>query len=142
MGFDFNPSPELMQKANMAKTPEELLALAKENGMDITPEQAREYFARLHKTGELEDDELENVAGGGCYKGDKLVVTPEYTCNHWTCKYCGQEIVIIHYGNGGCPTHKCSNGKVAGGPFACKNCKCMHYKSALMLCYHPAKRKQ
>lgn len=43
----------------------ELLALAKENGIEMTEEQAKEYFAKLNtKTGELADDELDNVSGG------------------------------------------------------------------------------
>ena len=59
---------ELLAKAKETKTPEELLALAKENGAELTEESAKAYFDRLHpQTGELSDDELDNVAGGGCY---------------------------------------------------------------------------
>ena len=58
---------ELIAKAKQAKTPEELLALAKENGVELTEESAKSYFNQLNpKTGELADDELDNVAGGGC----------------------------------------------------------------------------
>ena len=58
---------ELVNKARKAKSVEELLALAKENGIELTNEQAKEYFAQLNPTkGELSDDELEDVAGGGC----------------------------------------------------------------------------
>lgn len=57
---------ELIAKAKQAKSPEELMALAKENGIDITEEIANEYFGRLHPAlGELSDEELDNVAGGG-----------------------------------------------------------------------------
>ena len=60
-------TPELIEKAKSAKTPEELMALAKENGMELTEESAKAYFEQLNpKTGELSDDELNNVAGGGC----------------------------------------------------------------------------
>ena len=46
-------TPELIEKAKSAKTPEELLALAKENGMELTEESAKAYFDRLHPlTGE------------------------------------------------------------------------------------------
>ena len=38
----------------------------KENGVEMTEEQAKTYFAELNKEGELSDDELENVAGAGC----------------------------------------------------------------------------
>ena len=58
---------ELLAKAKNAKTPEELIALAKENGTEMTEESAKAYFHQLNpKTGELSDDELDNVAGGGC----------------------------------------------------------------------------
>ena len=53
---------ELVNKARKAKSVEELLALAKENGIELTDEQAKEYFAQLNPTkGELSDDELEDV---------------------------------------------------------------------------------
>lgn len=62
---------ELILKAKGAKTPEELMALAKENGMELTDETAKTYFAKLHPAaGELPDDELDNVAGGGCSAKD------------------------------------------------------------------------
>ena len=58
---------ELIAKAKHAKSPEELMALAKENGVELTEESAKSYFNQLNpKTGELADDELDNVAGGGC----------------------------------------------------------------------------
>ena len=58
---------ELIAKAKEAKTPEELMVLAKENNMELTEESAQVYFNQLNpKTGELSDDELDNVAGGGC----------------------------------------------------------------------------
>ena len=51
---------ELIQKAKEAKTPEELMVLAKENGIELTGESANTYFEQLHpKTGELSDEELE-----------------------------------------------------------------------------------
>ena len=56
---------ELLEKAKQAKTPEEIAALAKENGIELTPEEANTYFAQLNpKSGELSDDELDSVAGG------------------------------------------------------------------------------
>ena len=59
---------ELLAKAKETKTPEELLALAKENGAELTEESAKAYFDRLHpQTSELSDSELDNVSGGGCY---------------------------------------------------------------------------
>ena len=59
-------SEELIAKAKGTKTPEELAALAKESSIDLTEEETKAYFEQLHpKTGELSDDELDNVAGGG-----------------------------------------------------------------------------
>ena len=39
---------ELLAKAKEAKTPEELIALAKENGMELTEESAKAYLDLLH----------------------------------------------------------------------------------------------
>ncbi|MFA9465802.1 MAG: hypothetical protein ACERKN_16090 [Velocimicrobium sp.] len=61
-----NFNQELIAKAKEAKTKEELLTIAKENGEDITAEQADTYFELLNKiSGELADEDLDNVAGGG-----------------------------------------------------------------------------
>lgn len=75
-------SEELIAKAKGTKTPEELAALAKESSIDLTEEEAKAYFEQLHpKTGELSDDELDNVAGGGCHtKGGYLLTTAGYRC--------------------------------------------------------------
>ncbi len=82
-------TPELREKAKQAKTPEELAALAKENGIELTPEEANTYFAQLNpKTGELADDELESVAGGRkcgtIYDHGKPVITALNTCEYFT----------------------------------------------------------
>ena len=59
-----NFTPEQLKKAKTAKSVEELIALAKENGLELTEEEAKKYFAELHKEGELADEELDNVSGG------------------------------------------------------------------------------
>lgn len=98
---------ELIAKAKEAKTAEELMALAKESGEEITEESAKAYFDLLNpKTGELSDEELDNVAGGGCYSdGGRLKTTSGYRCKHYAdgqstygikgtccrCKYWGVE---------------------------------------------------
>ena len=76
---------ELIAKAKEAKSPEELMALAKENGIELTEEAASTYFNQLNpKMGELADDELDNVAGGGCYSsGGRLKTTCGYKCKHY-----------------------------------------------------------
>ena len=66
-----NISKELLEKAKTAKSAEELLAMAKAENIEMTAEEAAKYFAELHKTGELSDEELDNVAGGRlCSPGD------------------------------------------------------------------------
>ena len=56
---------ELVAKAKEAKTSEELMALAKEAGIELTEESAALAFEQLNsKTGELSDSELDNVSGG------------------------------------------------------------------------------
>ena len=61
---------ELIAKAKEAKSAEELLALAKENGYSLTEEEAQNYFNQFHDTCEFSDDELDQV-GGGCGKKDE-----------------------------------------------------------------------
>ena len=58
-------SKELLEKAKSAKSAEELLKLAKAEGVELTAEQAAKAFAELNKAGELSDEELDNVAGAG-----------------------------------------------------------------------------
>lgn len=58
---------ELITKAKAAKSVEDLLELAKASNVELSEEQAKEYFAKLNPTkGELSDDELDDVSGGGC----------------------------------------------------------------------------
>lgn len=80
----------IIEKAKDAKTPEELLTLAKENNIELSAKEAGAYFARLHKIGELSDDELDNVSGGGCGEpsdppkfktGDHVLKEGLYVCN-------------------------------------------------------------
>ena len=59
-----NISNELLEKAKKAKSAEELLEVAKSENIEFSPEQVDKVYAELHKTGELSDDELDNVAGG------------------------------------------------------------------------------
>ncbi len=62
---------ELILKAKKAENPEELARIAKANGMELTNEEAKAYFAQLHpEATELADDELDDVAGGGCQAND------------------------------------------------------------------------
>ncbi|MDE7399062.1 MAG: hypothetical protein K2N06_05985 [Oscillospiraceae bacterium] len=58
---------ELIEKAKQAKSAEELLSLAKENEIELSEIEAKAYFEQLNKSGELSDEELDNVSGGGCH---------------------------------------------------------------------------
>ncbi len=70
---------EMIQKARECKSPEELLSLAKENGIEITAEEAEEKFAQLNNEGELSDDELSGAAGGGCGEAAPDYTVPSYS---------------------------------------------------------------
>ena len=56
-------SNEMIEKAKTAKSAEELLEMAKTEKIELTAEQAAKAFAELNKTGELSDEELDNVSG-------------------------------------------------------------------------------
>lgn len=68
-------SKELLEKAQTAKSPEELIQMAKTENIDLSAEEAAKAFAELHKTGEIADEELDNVAGG-C--GKEEIPEPKY----------------------------------------------------------------
>ncbi len=92
---------ELILKAKECKSAEELLALAKENGIEMTAEEAAEKFTALNNVGELSDDELENAAGGGCAThgiampdrfpkvGQVFTVKGRIMDVQWECSKCG-----------------------------------------------------
>ncbi len=58
---------EQIEQAKKAANPEELMAMAKEFGVELDMDAATTYFSQMHpKCGEMDDDELDNVSGGGC----------------------------------------------------------------------------
>ena len=57
---------EQIAKAMSCETIEELMELAKAEGIELTKEEAEAYMAEL-KDFELDGDTLKRVAGGGCY---------------------------------------------------------------------------
>ncbi len=63
---------ELIEKAKQAKSPEELIDIAKLNNVELSKENAEIYFNKLNKSGEISDDDLSDVAGGGCQKSPDL----------------------------------------------------------------------
>ena len=60
---------EMLEKAMQCKTADELIALAKTGGYEITKEEAEAYLAELADV-ELNDETLKKVAGGLCYMED------------------------------------------------------------------------
>ena len=61
---------EMLAKAVQCRNADELIALAKTRGMEMTMEEAEAYMAELADF-ELDADTLQNVAGGGCYSDCK-----------------------------------------------------------------------
>ena len=57
---------EQIAKAMSCETAEELMVLAKTEGVELTKEEAEAYMAELEDF-ELDGDTLKRVAGGGCY---------------------------------------------------------------------------
>ena len=132
---------EMLVKAKKAKTPEELLAIANENGVELDEEGAKAYFEQLHQsTGELSDDELDEVAGGGCGtpKDDRMVVTPKTSCYHFSCKYDewprGTDMSKISIGILDYYCVKCYKSAY------CANCRYMVYENGKNRCNHPGNR--
>ena len=76
---------EQIQKAMACETVEELRALAKAEGIELTKEEAEAYLAEMADV-ELDEDALKQVAGGGCY-GDTVV------CRCEQCR-CEQEYIV------------------------------------------------
>ena len=57
---------EQIEKARQCKSVDELMALAKSEGFDITKEEAEAYMAELADV-ELNEETLKKVAGGICW---------------------------------------------------------------------------
>ncbi len=95
---------ELMEKAKQAESVKELMSIAKENGIELSTEEAETYFGKMNQSGELSDEELDDVAGGGCSgeKPDGYVdyLKNEYQgkrvlCKNASCPTCGSQHGII-----------------------------------------------
>ena len=62
-------SREQIEKAMACETVEELMALAKAEGIELTKEEAEAYFDELSEC-ELKDGDLKHIAGGKKSGGD------------------------------------------------------------------------
>jgi len=70
-------SKEMIAKAMQCKNADELIALAKTSGFELTREEAEAFMAELSDV-ELDANTLKHVAGGSlCYR-DCSPVCPEY----------------------------------------------------------------
>ena len=69
---------DMIQRAKQCETAEDLVALAKSEGIELTKEEAAAYLSELENI-ELDSKDLEKVAGGdgGCYSVD----CPAFSCN-------------------------------------------------------------
>ena len=81
-------SKELLKKAKTAKTAEELLAMAKAENIELTEKQAAKAFAEFNKTGELSDEELDNVSGGCGRDYEPSGETPKF--------HVGDRLAMVH----------------------------------------------
>ena len=57
---------EMVEKALQVKDIENLMAIAKAEGIDLTMEEAEAYMSEIDDL-ELDSTQLRSVAGGGCY---------------------------------------------------------------------------
>ena len=97
-----NFNAEMIEKAKAAKSAEELLEIAKANGVEMTADEAAACFEQLNpKSGELDDDDLDAVAGGACGNdnnsnavklGDTVNITSGVSC------VCGNKTGIVSKG--------------------------------------------
>ncbi|MBQ4274453.1 MAG: hypothetical protein IJB94_05745 [Clostridia bacterium] len=119
-----NLTPELIAKAKAAKSAEELLALAKENNVELTEAEAKTYFEQLNANGAVSDDELGAVAGGG-FLG---LSCPSEEDNKAELILRGAE---FRFKNGTkCPKCQCDRAKLGASGVECLNC-------ATIICVHP-----
>ena len=126
-----NFSAEMIEKAKVAKTAEELYEIAKAEGVEMTSDEATTYFAQLNpKSGELDDDDLDNVAGGACgyAKDGRKIVEPKSRCHTgFSCKNgCGHNVNYAEY--------KCN---VCGGDWHCEDCAYSSREGNKMYCNNP-----
>ncbi|MGN0596099.1 MAG: hypothetical protein ACI4J1_02055, partial [Ruminiclostridium sp.] len=55
---------ELLEKLAAAKSVQELIEMAKAEGVEIAEDKAEELFAKLNAEGELSDAMVDEIAGG------------------------------------------------------------------------------
>lgn len=136
---------EMISKAQKAESAQELLAIARENGLDLSPEDAQRYIDVKNQNGELPDEVLDGVSGGAAYtlRGGYLIVTNFHECDRWRCSKCGgSDFSYTQVANeqGWGIAHKCS-GYPNGCGKSCQTCKYETYRFPFQICTHPDTRK-
>ena len=87
MPFNLNSiTKEMFEKAMQCKSADELIALAKAGGVELTKEEAEAYMAELADV-ELNEETLKKVAGGVCWDN----CPSEGSCGHHVCGTVGWE---------------------------------------------------
>ena len=133
-----NLTPEMIEKAKAAKTAEELLELAKASNVEMSADEAKTYFAQLNpKSGELDDDDLDNVAGGSCQSksSGRTVVISDCPC------FTGQfESIYINSAAGDYTMRRTDNQYLRGlwanfaGPEDCGKCYHLEFEDGIGVC--------
>ena len=76
---------ELAEKLSQGKSADEILAIARQNGLQISPEEANLAIEDMKNQGELTDEELEKAAGGRHWWSFEII-----------CKHCGCRFLIYN----------------------------------------------
>ena len=99
----------------------------KEHDCDATEAALKDFLnSKDEKTGELNDDELDSVAGGGncgtIYHNNRPVVVALNRCDLWICE--NHQVPFNQE-----PRYHCDPD--------CGACYYSHYEDGLLICYHP-----
>ena len=77
-------SKELLAKAKAAASVEELVRLAGNNGINMSREELEAKYQAMHGSGELSDDELDNVSGGCGDDNEPVMKGYDEYCSNFT----------------------------------------------------------
>lgn len=135
-------SAEQIQQAKGTANPEELMELAKSLHIEMTADEAKCFFEQLHPaSGELSDEELDNVSGGGCKtSGGYTVVTSATKCftgkyESAQCKeYVGTPAEITVWQNTSNMSLRQTWWNMSGWPGRCGNCRYLEFDGGTGYC--------
>ena len=123
---------EQMKKARGAHSAEELLGLARSEGVDMSAEEAAELFELIDmKTGELADEELENVAGGGC---KTKVNGKRYTVVTSGCRCFNGKFKAAEFGKDSSTIREFWRDWGSSGKRSCARCAHLKFKGGIGYC--------